>query len=118
MARYIALIYSNEASEPAHGTAEESEMMAGYRAFGEEAGRRGALETGERLRPISDAKTVRVNAGKTVATDGPFAETREQLGGFYILNCATEAEAIELAAMIPGARHGSIELRPIWEMGE
>ena len=114
--RYMVLIYSAESADPAGGTPEEAEMMAGYRAFGEEAGRRGAIETGERLRPVADAKTIRVRDGKTFTSDGPFAETREQLGGFYILNSGTEAEAIDLAAMIPGAKHGSIEVRPIWAM--
>ncbi len=114
--RYMVLIYSPETADPTAGTSAEAEMMAGYRAFGEEAGRRGAIETGERLRPVAAAKTVRVKDGKTVASDGPFAETREQLGGFYILKCETEAEVIELAAMIPGAKNGSVEVRPIWDM--
>ena len=116
--RYLALIYSNEATEAAEGSPEASARMAGYAAFGEEAGRCGAIEGGERLRPVAAAKTVRVRDGKTSCIDGPFAETREQLGGFYLLNCKTIEEAVELAAMIPGAVTGSIEVRPIWEMGE
>ena len=116
--RYLVLIYSAASDDPAGGTAEEAAMMAGYRAFGEEAGRRGAIETGERLRPVATAKTVRVRNGKTTAVDGPFAETKEQLGGYYVLNCKSMDEAVELAAMIPGALHGSIEVRPIWAMEE
>ncbi len=116
--RYLALIYSNEATEAPAGSPEQAAMMAGYAAFGEEAGRRGAIEGGERLRYVADAKTVRVRDGKPTSVDGPFAETREQLGGFYVLNCKTIDEAVELAAMIPGARTGSVEVRPIWEMGE
>ena len=112
--RYMVLIYSAETADPAGGTPDEEAMMAGYRAFGEEAGRRGAIETGERLRPVADARTVRVRNGKTASVDGPFAETKEQLGGFYILNCKTVEEAVELAAMIPGAQYGSVEVRPIW----
>ena len=114
--RYLAMIYSDEANDPTAGTSAQAEMSEGYRVFGEEAGRRGALLGGERLRPTTDAKTVRVKDGKTIAVDGPFAETREQLGGFYILQCGSEAEAIELAALIPGAKTGSIEVRPIWDM--
>jgi hypothetical protein len=85
-------------------------------AFGQEAERRGVLRGGERLRPVADARTVRIRNGKTVSVDGPFAETKEQLGGFYLLECDTEAEALELAAMIPGAKDGSVEVRPIWDM--
>jgi len=116
MARYIALIYSSETADPAEGSGDEKDMLAGYARFGQVAGERGALQGGERLRPSNEAKTVRVQGGKTVAVDGPFAETREQLGGFYLLDCKDEREAIELAAMIPAAQHGSVELRPIWEM--
>ncbi|MGE3077293.1 MAG: YciI family protein [Dehalococcoidia bacterium] len=114
--RYLALIYTNEATDAKQGTPEAAARYAGYEAFGQEATRRGVLRGGERLRPVADARTVRVRDGKAVTVDGPFAETKEQLGGYYMLECATEAEAIELAAMIPGAKDGSIELRPIWDM--
>jgi hypothetical protein len=114
--RYLAMIYSDEATDPTAGSSAQTEMSEGYRVFGEEAGRRGALLGGERLRPCAEAKTVRIRDGKTLVSDGPFAEAREQLGGYYVLNCGSEAEAIELAALIPGAKNGSIEVRPIWEM--
>ena len=78
---------------------------------------RGIFEAGEALDPTSSATTVRVNDGETVATDGPFAETKEALGGFYLVNAKDLDEAIELAAKIPAAKHGSIEVRPIWEYG-
>ena len=115
--QYIMLIYSDPAAEPAEGTPEQAQMMAGYGAFGQEAEKRGLMRGGERLRPTANARTVRVRNGKTVTVDGPFAETKEQLGGYYILDCKSEAEAIEMAAKIPGARYGSIEVRPIWAMG-
>ena len=78
--------------------------------------RRGVLQGGERLRPTTDATTVQVRDGKVLTADGPFAETKEQIGGFYLVDCKDLDEAIEVAAKIPGARDGSIEVRPIWEM--
>jgi hypothetical protein len=74
------------------------------------------LQGGERLQPVTTATTVRVRDDEVVTSDGPFAETKEQLGGFYLVECKDLDEAIEVAAKIPGARHGSIEVRPIWEM--
>jgi hypothetical protein len=79
-------------------------------------GRRGVLEGGARLRPTTDATTVRVRDGEVVTSDGPFAETKEQIGGYFVVNCKDLDEAIEIASKIPGARSGSIEVRPIWEM--
>jgi hypothetical protein len=73
------------------------------------------LTGGERLRPTADATTVRVQNGEVLTSDGPFAETKEQIGGFYLIDCKDLDEAIEIAAKIPGAKHGSIEVRPIWE---
>jgi hypothetical protein len=90
--------------------------MAGYQKFGEDAGARGVLLGGERLRPVGDARTVRIRGGQTTASDGPFAETKEQLGGYYIVEAKNPQEACDLAAKIPGAASGSIEVRPIWEM--
>ena len=91
-------------------------MMAEYAAFGEEMGRRGVLDGGNRLRPTTDATTVRVRDGEVLTSDGPFAETKEQIGGYYLVTCADLDEAIEIAAKIPGARHGAIEVRPVWAM--
>ena len=90
--------------------------MAEYGAFMEEMGKRGVLQGGERLRPTTDATTVRVRDGETVTSDGPFAETKEQIGGYFVVDAKDLDEAIEIAAKIPGARFGSIEVRPIWEM--
>ena len=71
---------------------------------------------GARLRPTTDATTVRVRDGELLTSDGPFAETKEQVGGYYLVDCKDLDEAIEVAGKIPGARVGSIEVRPLWEM--
>jgi hypothetical protein len=112
--RYLLLIYTEEPTEtvPDEVTAEE---MKGYDAFTREVRDRGILEAGEALHPTASATTVRVRDGQIVTTDGPFAETKEALGGFYLVNAKDLDEAIELAAKIPGARHGSIEVRPIFD---
>jgi hypothetical protein len=114
--RYALLICTEEAADEALSPEEASARMAKYAAFGEEMGQRGVLQTGERLRPTTDATTVRVRDGEVLASDGPFAETKEQIGGFYLVDCANLDEAIEVASKIPGAQTGSIEVRPIWEM--
>jgi hypothetical protein len=112
--RYLLLIY---AAEPTEAVPEDvmAAENAGYTAFTKEIRDRGIFEAGEALVPTSSATTVRVTDGQTVATDGPFAETKEALGGFYLVNAKDLDEAIELAAKIPAAKHGSIEVRPIWE---
>ena len=91
-------------------------MLAEYGAFGEEMGRRGVLLGGERLRRTTDATTVQVRDGEVLVADGPFAETKEQMGGYYLVDCKDLDEAIEVASKIPGARLGTVEVRPIWEM--
>src|SRR5689334_5294937 len=115
--RYLLLIYTEEPTGPLPDDAMGSEMEA-YNAFTQEVNRRGAFRAGEALHPTTSATTVRVRDGETVTTDGPFAETKEALGGFYLIDARDLDEAIELAAMIPGAKHGSIELPPIFEFGE
>ena len=90
--------------------------MAGYAAFGEEMGARGVLQGGERLRPTTDATTVQVRNGEVLTADGPFAETKEQIGGYYIVECQDLDEAIEVASKLPAATNGTIEVRPIWDM--
>jgi hypothetical protein len=97
------------------GSDEASALWDEYSRFSEEVGARGVLEGGARLRPTTDATTVRVRDGEVLTSDGPFAETKEQMGGFYLVDCADLDEAIEIASKIPGARQGSIEVRPIWE---
>jgi len=112
--RYAALIYTDETV--VWSDEEQLEVMNAYNAFGEEGGKAGVLTgVGEALQPTSTATTVRVRDDETVTTDGPFAETKEQLGGFYVFECDNLDQAIEWAAKIPGAKHGSIEVRPIME---
>jgi hypothetical protein len=114
--RYLLLICTEEANDLAMSPDEAVARMARYGAFGEEMGRRGVLQGGARLHPTSDATTVRVRDGEVLTFDGPFAETKEQMGGYYVVDCKDLDEAIEVAAKIPGASEGSIEVRPIWEM--
>jgi hypothetical protein len=113
--RYALLICTEETSDAAMSPDEASALWDEYSGFSEEIGARGALEGGARLRPTTDATTVRVRDGEVLTSDGPFAETKEQMGGFYLVDCADLDEAIEIASKIPGARSGSIEVRPIWE---
>jgi hypothetical protein len=112
--QYLLLIYT---AEPTEAVPEDlmAEEMEAYNEFGRWVNERGLFRAGEALHPTSAATTVRVRDGKTVATDGPFAETKEALGGFYLIDAANLDEAIDAAARIPGAKHGSIEIRPIWE---
>ena len=114
--RYALLICTDETGTGALSPEEGAAMLAEYVAFGEEMGRRGVMQGGERLRPTTDATTVRVRDDEVVTSDGPFAETKEQIGGYFIVDCTDLDEAIEVASKIPGARMGSIEVRPIWEM--
>lgn len=114
--RYALIIAEDESQYERFPADQIQSVMAEYGAFGEEMGQRGVLQGGERLRPTTDATTVRVKDGDVVTTDGPFAETKEQVGGFYLVDCKDLDEAIEVAAKIPAARFGSIEVRPIWEM--
>ncbi len=112
--RYMILIYGDPAIY-ANQTKEEIQAeYAEYMAFGEEARKRGVnTDVGDALQPPTTATTVRVRDGKTLVTDGPYAETKEMLGGYYILDCKDLDQAIELAALIPGAKNGMIEIRPI-----
>lgn len=114
--RYALLIYGDQTKAPAEGSPEGEQMMQAYGAFTQEVQQSGAMQGGEPLLPVSTATTVRVRDGKTLTTDGPFAETKEQLGGFYIVDCQNLDEAIGWAAKIPSAKDGSIEVRPIMEI--
>ncbi len=110
--RYAMLICTDEQSLESGDDA----VLAEYGQFAEEMGKRGVLQGGERLRPTTDATTVRVRDGEVLTSDGPFAETKEQIGGFFLTECKDLDEAINVASKIPGARTGSVEVRPIWEM--
>ncbi len=113
--QYLFAIYNDEKADAAlyQSPEEQGKVMDAYMKFTEFVTSRGVLKAGEALHPTSTATTVRVRDGKTVSTDGPFAETKEQLGGFYILDCKDLDEAMEFAARIPGALTGSVEVRPI-----
>ena len=113
--KYALLIYSAEPTEAVPEDLMAAEMD-GYRKFGQHLTDRGANLGGEALDNTATATTVRVQDGQTITTDGPFAETKEALGGFYLVDAADLDEAIGYAALIPAATHGSIEIRPIWEV--
>jgi hypothetical protein len=113
--KYLLAIYSNEVEWGGLSDSDRQAMYAEYAELSEDLGRRGMMIDGAELRPTSAATTVRVRDGRSLVTDGPFAETKEQLGGYFVIECDTIDEAIESAARIPGARHGSIEVRPLVE---
>ena len=109
--KYMLMIYGNEAERARTMTqADLDAEMAAYYAFGPVV--KPFEVAGEALHEVNTAKTVRIRDGKTLTTDGPFAETKEQLGGFYLVDCKDLDEAIELAAQIPGAKDGAVEIRP------
>lgn len=113
--RYLLLIYGNEAEAMQMSKEEQDAISNDYWVYTNEIRASDVHEGGEALLPTTTATTVRVRNGATVTTDGPFAETKEQLGGYYLVNCKDLDEAIAWAAKIPGARTGSIEVRPIME---
>jgi hypothetical protein len=113
--RYLLTIYTDESRYATMTPEDSARLMADYGAFGQEAQQAGVLLGGEGLQPTATATTVRVRDGEAMFTDGPFAETREQLGGYYLLECRDLDEAIAWAAQIPGARDGSVEVRPVMD---
>jgi hypothetical protein len=116
--QYLLLIYSDEKAEANMSKEELDAWMGEYTAYTEALQKAGAGVAGEALHPTSAATTVRVQNGKTVTTHGPFAETKEQLGGYYQIECKNLDEAIEWAAKCPGARVGSIEVRPVMDFSQ
>ncbi len=115
--QYILLIYGDEKAGATMSEADIQKEMDAYNAFGDMLQKRSAMVAGEALHPTNAATTVRVRNGKTLTTDGPFAETHEQLGGYYVVNAKDLDEAVEFASKIPGAQKGSIEVRPIMVFG-
>jgi hypothetical protein len=109
--QYMLLIYNNE--EQKLSPAEQGQLMQEYMTFTQDIVKSGKFKAGDPLEPTSTATTVRVRNSKTLATDGPFAETKEQLGGYYLVEAKDLDEAVAIAARIPTARTGSIEVRPI-----
>jgi hypothetical protein len=114
--KYLLMIYTAENEAGAIDQEDLEEIYAEYRKLTANLQASGGYLASERLQPTSTATTVRVRDGKTITMDGPFAETREQLGGFYLINAEHLDEAIAIAARIPAARVGSVEVRPIWSM--
>ena len=111
--QYLLMIYTNEQEEAQRTPEEQDAVMAEYFTFTKGVREAGVMLAGEALHPTTAATTVRVRHGQITSTDGPFAETKEQLGGYYLLDCENLDEAIKWAAKIPGAREGSIEIRPV-----
>jgi hypothetical protein len=114
--RYVLLIYGSEEDSARMTEEERAALMQAHFAFANETLKRGLLTGGAPLQPTNTAKTIQVRHGKTLITDGPFAETKEQLAGTYVLNCKDLDEAIEMASRIPDALTGSIEIRPVLEL--
>jgi hypothetical protein len=114
--KYLILIYGDEKAATKMTEADMQKEMAAYGEYTAKLAAAKATIGGAALHPTHTATTVRVRNGKITTADGPFAETKEQIGGFYAVDCADLDEAIEIAAKIPGAKTGTIEVRPIWEM--
>src|SRR5262249_32207604 len=112
--QYALLIHGDETSWPRMSQAEQAAGMAAYMAYTEALSKAGVLRGGERLRPSSSSTTVRLVDGKSQVLDGPYAESKEQLGGFYLIEVADLDAALGWAARCPGAAYGTIEVRPIW----
>jgi hypothetical protein len=115
--KYLCLIYGEEAGWTTRSNQEREQMTAEYMAYTDDIRRSNHYVAGEALMPIATASTVRVRNGKLQTTDGPFAETKEQLGGFYLIEATDLNDAIQVAGRIPGAKWGSIEVRPIMKVG-
>ena len=113
--RYIFLIYENESLAAERSEEEGKAIFAGHMAFAESVRNAGVFLAGDPLLETNTATTVRIREGKTSNVDGPFAETKEQLGGYYILECKDLDQALGYASQIPTAGHGSVEVRPIME---
>jgi hypothetical protein len=111
--QYILLIYGDEDARAAMSDEERAQGFAAYGAFTQELRDKGAMVAGDPLQPSTATTVVRVRDGEQLTTDGPFAETKEQLGGYYLIDVDTLDEAIEWASKIPGARTGAIEVRPL-----
>jgi len=115
--KYLLLIYAAESGFMSMTPEQQAAGGEAYNRFTQEIKEGGKWIGSNRLKPVASATTVRVRAGKRVVTDGPFVETKEQLGGYYLIEAKDLDEAIAIAARCPGAHHGSIEVRPVWEMG-
>ena len=113
--KYLCLIYDEEKKMDGMSKSEADAFMGEYFAFTEGIKKSGHYIGGEALQPVQAATTVRLRNGKVSTTDGPFAETKEQLGGYYLIDARDLNDAIQIASRIPSVRHGSVEIRPIQE---
>jgi hypothetical protein len=111
--QYMLLIYDNEAEMQANRAGATDVMMKDYREFTDSILKSGNMKAGDALQPTSTATCVRIRNGKTLTTDGPFAETKEQLGGYYLIEAKDLDEATKIAARVPSAKSGTIEVRPV-----
>jgi len=116
--KYLCLIYDEEKKLAEMSKSESDAFMGEYFAFTEDVKKSGHYVDGNALQPVQSASTVRVRGGKLSTTDGPFAETKEQLGGYYLIDARDLNEAIQIAGRIPSARIGSVEIRPILEFDQ
>jgi hypothetical protein len=116
--KYLLMIYGDESASAKQSIEEQRNVMGAYFGFTEAVRNAGAYQGGEALHPTATATTVRVTDGKTITTDGPFAETKEQIGGYYLLECKNLDEAIQWASKVPGAAHGSVEIRPVVDFSQ
>jgi hypothetical protein len=112
--QYMFLIYANEGEFQKIPQAQREQAMGAYMAYTEALRKAGVLKASDRLRPSQDTTTVRVTNGKSQVLDGPFADTKEQLGGYYLVDVPDLDAALSWAARCPGANHGTVEVRPIW----
>jgi len=116
--RYLCLIYDDEKKVGAMSQSDSDKFMGEYFAFTDDIRKSGHMVHGEALQPVQTATTVRLRNGKLSTTDGPFAETKEQLGGFYLIDAKDLNEAIQVAARIPSAKIGSVEVRPVVDFSQ
>ncbi len=114
--QYLLMIYSDEAADATMTAADAQAEMAAYGAYAGAMSEAGVLVGGQRLRPTADATSVRIRQGKTELLNGPYADTREQLGGYFMVEVPDLDAALHWAARCPSAPHGTIEVRPIWAM--
>lgn len=112
--KYMLLVYANTSEAPSYTPEQAQAAAQAWQSVGAEMTAAGVLVSSSGLAPVTDATSVKVRGGKTIIADGPFAETHEQLGGYFLIDCKDLDEAIGWAAKIPGAKWGTIEVRPLW----
>jgi hypothetical protein len=115
--QYLLMLYADETGWKNLTKAEQEQGVAAYRSYGEALRKAGVFLGANRLQSVSSATTVRVKDGKPQVLDGPYVESKEQIGGYYLIDVADLDVAISWAARCPGASHGTVEVRPVWTMG-